>query len=312
VPDSPMLNAALAYAALGWPVFPCRRAGKAPAWPSAHPNAAECRGACGRFGHGFYDASTDPDRVVAMFRPHPQANVAVATGAPGPDVLDVDTKDGRDGMSLFEQARQAGLLRGAGALVRTPSGGLHVWFDGTQQPGGAVGKHKALELKAVGGYVLLPPSYVADPDRGYAGRYELIERRDTSGTVDFAAIRRLLDPPALVPAKRRKPRDPNMVRPGDDFNARATWAEILLPHGWVYLSHKGQVGYWRRPDKTAGISATTNALGTDRLRVFTTSTKFETTSYSKFGAYALLNHDGDHRTAAEALRQLGYGAQEAA
>jgi putative DNA primase/helicase len=166
---------------------------------------------------------------------------------------------------------------------------------------------KVIELKARGGYVLLPPSYVDDIDRGYAGHYQLLERRETVGIINFAAIRRLLDPQPQVPAEPRRPRDPDATRPGDDFNTRATWAEILLPHGWVFLGQRGQVGYWRRPDKSTGVSATTNALGTDRLRVFTTSTVFEATSYSKFGAYALLNHAGDHHTAAEALRQLGYG-----
>jgi hypothetical protein len=289
-----MLTAALRYAAAGWPVFPCKPHGKAPLGALVH--------------RGVLDASTNPALITGWWSRCPTANIAVACGAPGPDVLDVDTKDGRPGMDLFERARRAGLLRGACAFVRTPSGGLHVWFAGTDQPGGAVGPGKALELKAVGGYVLLPPSYVDDADRGYAGRYELIERRDTAGTVVFAAIRRLLDPPPAVPATPSRPRDPNVVRPGDDFNRRATWAQILLPHGWVYLGQRGQVGYWRRPGKTTGVSATTNALGTDRLRVFTTTTTaFEPTSYSKFGAYTLLNHHGDHHTAAETLRGLGYG-----
>ncbi len=294
---SELRAAALAYAAVGWPVFPCKPLGKAPLGALVH--------------RGVLDASTDPGVITAWWTRCPAANVAVACGAPGPDVLDVDTKDGRPGMALFERARRVGLLRGAGALVRTPSGGLHVWFAGTDQPGGAVGgKDKPLELKAVGGYVLLPPSYVDDPDHGYAGHYQLLEQRDTAGTVDFAAIRRLLDPPTAPDEQPRRPRDPSTVRPGDDFNTRASWADILLPHGWTFLGQRGQVGYWRRPGKTTSVSATTNALGTDRLRVFTTSTGFDAASYSKFGAYTLLNHHGDHHTAAETLRQHGYGTAE--
>jgi hypothetical protein len=253
------------------------------------------------------DASADPAVIRRWWGQVRHANIAVVCGAPGPDVLDVDTKDGRAGMALFERARRAGLLRGAAALVRTPSGGLHLWYAGSGQPGGAVGADKALELKARGGYVLLPPSFVVDTDYGYAGRYELLEQRASDARVDFAAIRRLLGPPPRPPATPARPRDPNITRPGDDFNARATWVGILTPHGWTYVGHRGQVGYWRRPGKTSGVSATTNACGTDRLRAFTTSTSFEADSYSKFGAYALLNHGGDHRTAAEALRQAGYG-----
>jgi len=292
---SQLLAAALRYAAAGWPVFPCKPRGKAPLGVLVH--------------RGLLDATTDPAIITRWWARCPAANIAVACGAPGPDVLDVDTKDGRAGMDLFNQARRAGLLRGATALVRTPSGGLHVWFTGTDQPSGAVGgPHKPLELKAVGGYVLLPPSYVVDTDHGYAGHYQILEHRDSTATIAFAAIRRLLDPPPPpVPEPAPRPRDPNLTRPGDDFNTRATWAQILQPHGWVFVGQRGQVGYWRRPDKTAGVSATTNALGTDRLRVFTTTTVFDPTSYTKFGAYALLNHGGDHHTAAETLRRLRYG-----
>jgi hypothetical protein len=293
---SELLDAALRYAAAGWPVFPCKPRGKAPLGALVH--------------RGMLDATTDPTVITRWWARCPAANIAVACGAPGPDVLDVDVQDGRAGMHLFDRARRAGLLRGAAALVRTPSGGLHVWFTGTDQPCGALGGvHKPLELKAVGGYVLLPPSYVVDVDHGYQGRYQLLEHRDSTATIDFPAIRRLLDPPPSTVAETvRRPRDPNATRPGDDYNTRATWTDILTPHGWVFLGQRGTMGYWRRPGKTTGVSATTNALGTDRLRVFTTTTVFDQTSYTKFGAYTLLNHGGDHHTAAETLRQLGYGA----
>jgi Bifunctional DNA primase/polymerase, N-terminal. len=182
-----MLPAALWYAGRGWPVFPCVINGKEP-----------------RTAHGFKDATTDPAVITAWWARSPGANIAVATGAPGPDVLDVDTKDGRDGMQLFQRAREAGLLRGATAVINTPSGGIHVHFTGTNQPGGAVGgKAKPLELKAVGGYVLLPPSYVVDDKYGYQGRYELAEHREAGGTIDFAAVRRLLEPAPTMPPRRR-------------------------------------------------------------------------------------------------------------
>lgn len=181
-----LLEAALAYAALGWRVHPCRR-DKTPLTPS-----------------WIRDATNDPATITAWWRRWPAANVAVVTGAPGPDVLDVDTKKGRPGMELFERVRRAGLLRGAAAIVRTPSGGLHVWFEGSTQTGAAVGAGKALELKACGGYVLLPPSYVETET--YAGTYELVERRDTADRIDFAAVRRLLDPPRVFSPAVKEPR----------------------------------------------------------------------------------------------------------
>ncbi|MCU1613734.1 MAG: hypothetical protein JWO98_1274 [Frankiales bacterium] len=100
------------------------------------------------------------------------------------------------------------------------------------------------------------------------------------------------------------------LKPGDDYEARVQWTDILAPHGWTLLRTIGQTSYWRRPGKTdPGPSATTGrAADRDRLYVFSSSTEFATeTPYTKFGAYTLLNHGGDHAAAARELRRLGYG-----
>src|SRR5262249_10204383 len=45
-------------------------------------------------------------------------------------------------------------------------------------------------------------------------------------------------------------------RPGDDFNRRATWREILEPGGWKVARIRDQVVHWTRPGKDDGVSAT--------------------------------------------------------
>jgi hypothetical protein len=68
-----ILQQALAYASRGWPVFPCQPGQKIPATR-----------------HGYRDATTDQERITAWFSLLPSWNLAIATGTPGPDVLDVD------------------------------------------------------------------------------------------------------------------------------------------------------------------------------------------------------------------------------
>lgn len=101
------------------------------------------------------------------------------------------------------------------------------------------------------------------------------------------------------------------LRPGDDYNQRVTWEEILTPHGWTKRGRLGEGWAWTRPGKNPreGISATTNTRDqADRLYVFSTSTIFEAErSYDKFHAYALLHHADDFSAAASALRNAGYG-----
>jgi hypothetical protein len=99
------LGQVLAYAARGWPVFPCQGGQKIPAT-----------------AHGHLDATTDPGQITAWFDRHPDWNLAIATGAPGPDVLDVDDHGlAGNGYAAFARLSKAGLLDGAARFVRTPA-----------------------------------------------------------------------------------------------------------------------------------------------------------------------------------------------
>lgn len=66
-------------------------------------------------------------------------------------------------------------------------------------------------------------------------------------------------------------------------------------------------GYWRRPGKDKGVSASTNYQQSNLLYVFSTSTLFEPErGYTKFAAYTLMEHNGDFKVAAKALMRRGY------
>lgn len=107
---------------------------------------------------------------------------------------------------------------------------------------------------------------------------------------------------------QRQASEGGVIEPGDDFNAKVDWASILNPHGWQLDHVDEEVGYWRRPGKEAGQSATTNHSGKDTLYVFTDATAFvQHGSYSKFGAYTVLDHGGDFKAAVRALSARGYG-----
>ena len=187
---------ALAYASRGWPVFPCQPGGKEPATR-----------------HGFQDASTDPAQIRRWWERQPAANLAIATGLPGPDVLDVDVRGpAGSGFAAYHKLKREGLLDDAGAVVATPGGGLHVYFAGSSQRSGRLAGH-LLDFKASGGYVLAPPSQVN-------GRpYRVISRQAASGVLDWAAVS-VLDP------GRHRPAPPGRLAPGD-LGRLAAWVERL-------------------------------------------------------------------------------------
>ena len=137
-----VLEAALAYASRGWPVFPCGE--------NKHPLTT----------NGYLDASVDPAVIARWWAAKPDAHVAVACGAAGIFVVDLDEDEakGKRGGEVFRQfcdTRQ----HHAAVVARTPRGGRHLFF---LQPleDDAVGSHNdwlsGVDVKGVGGYVLLP------------------------------------------------------------------------------------------------------------------------------------------------------------
>jgi hypothetical protein len=99
------------------------------------------------------------------------------------------------------------------------------------------------------------------------------------------------------------------TRPGDDFNARASWPTILEPHGWRLVHYCGEATYWRRPGKSDGISASVNYDGRGILWVFSSNAPpLEAgRGYTKFSAFAFLEHHGDFVRAARQLSRWGFG-----
>ncbi len=102
------------------------------------------------------------------------------------------------------------------------------------------------------------------------------------------------------------------LRPGDDFNVRGSWLDILPQHGWKVHRYLGN-GHvqWTRPGKEFGISASTGRdPRADRLYVFTTSTEFEArTPINKHYALSLLEFNGDVSACTSYLRSQGFGGE---
>ena len=188
------LRQALDYAARGWPVFPCLPGEKIPATK-----------------HGFRDATTEQQQISEWFGRGSGWNLAIATGAPGPDVLDVDQHGSAgNGFAALSQLRRAGLLDGASAYVRTPSGGLHAYFTGTAQRNGHLPAHH-VDFRSAGGYILAPPSQV----NGHP--YQLLRTTGRDGRLDWDTVTRLLQP------ERQHQRPEPRPAPDRDLNGLARW-----------------------------------------------------------------------------------------
>lgn len=250
---------------------------------------------------------------------------------------------------LFEAAGLVELwnkLTLTGYAESTPSGGIHILYrvDGLAVPGNTklanrparddelrdderevlrkkpdkVFSRCLAETRGEGGFVVVAPTPGIGHESGQPW-VTLIGSPATLPTItaeereQLHRILRSLDQmPAPAPVRAPQPKLSfgDGATPGDDFGAKTDWEDILVPHGWRPISRVGDERYWCRPGKASGISATTNHQGTDTLKVFSSSTEFDTEgTYSKFAAYAVLEHGGDMTAAARHLGGLGYGDQ---
>lgn len=192
-------EAAIAAAACGWAVFPCRPGDKRPAidrWEDR--------------------ASADPAHVAVAWRDrYRHANVGIACGPSGLVVIDLDTeshggqpaagcsepgiRDGRD--VLADLAERAAQSWPATYSVATPSGGLHLYFE-VLSPGreirnsaGKIGP--MIDVRGAGGYVVGAGSVIG------SRTYEIADERPVEPLPRWLAD--LADPPrrersAAVPA----------------------------------------------------------------------------------------------------------------
>ena len=214
-----------------------------------------------------------------------------------------------------------------GYVEATPSGGIHfLWriadepvpgnLKLAQRPGEGDSLLVYSETRGEGGFCITAPSHgLVHPSgqpwqllRGSPSEIPMLSWDERNAIVDlFRSIdqspkREILEKSLI----NKVATDEDL--PGDDFNERGEWKDILK--GWKVVYEANGVTYWRRPGKDIGISASTGHVG-DNLYVFTTSTSFESQrSYSKFGAFAHLYHQDDFREAAKALRSQGFGSQK--
>ena len=174
-----LFDAAAAAAASGWPVFllgrtkrplancpDCPKRGQ----PDAHDPETCTHLTC----HGFYAATTDPARLEVMVAAHPDGLLAVRTGAApaGADVVVIDIDPDHGGR--IDHDLMTPTLTGA-----TGNHGWHLYY---RHPGPPVLSRPlpgvaGVDVKADGGYVVLPPSIHPRTRREYewANRRDIVE-----------------------------------------------------------------------------------------------------------------------------------------
>jgi hypothetical protein len=220
------LEAALAYASHGWPVFPIN--GKKPLTT-----------------HGYRDASTDRATIVGWWRRWPKALVGFPTGRIDRIVvLDVDIKHPPiNGFDTLEDLGYAVLP--VTPMAHTPSGGVHLYFTAPDHveirntcgaPGRGIGA--GLDWRGTGGSITLPTL-------GSGYRWDPLVNPNT---VKFAPV-----PADLLP---RQPAPGINIKPVQPVVGLSPYGEAALDSATKRILHAP------RGEQEATLNAECFAIGT--------------------------------------------------
>ncbi|MCP4885004.1 MAG: AAA family ATPase [Planctomycetaceae bacterium] len=193
-------DAAIQYAELGYPVFPCGN-GKSPVPLTKR---------------GFKDASADPEQIEAWWKQYPDANIGLATE--GLLVIDVD---GSNNPWLTEERAAEFELAPA---ARTPRGGWHFVFSRPEHvnwrcSAGQLALH--VDVRTDGGYIVVSPSKRPD------GEYQWLDGRELN-----APVNGLSEPPAWLALQLDELAKPKVASTViDSPRPRFDQARSVIPNG---------------------------------------------------------------------------------
>lgn len=227
-------------------------------------------------------------------------------------------------------------------LARTPGGGAHLYvrlelptrgvtlaerLNGVDNRG-RIKTRTLIETRAHGEQVLAPGCPAACHPLGLPYRWERTAWVDggpnhvvpLDAWVEWLELAVSLSQIEHKPTERRADtRDLRTISaddPGTDFNHRGTWEQAGLFAGGARLvsDYGNDRGTVRRPDKGSGVSGTAGVVsskenGWPLFHCFSSSwAPFDAGgNYSRFAAFAMLEHGGNFKSAAKALREWGFG-----
>ena len=153
-----LVNAAVAYAQAGWLVFPCKQ--------DKSPYTT----------HGFKDATSDLEQIREWWAKWPKASIATPTGPKnGLVVLDEDEPYGPEARKELE-TENGPLLE---TLTQQTGGGgkqyIYQYPQGEDIPSRNGVLAKNIDIKATGGYIVLPPSL-----HNSGNRYKWLKKKKPS------------------------------------------------------------------------------------------------------------------------------------
>jgi putative DNA primase/helicase len=215
----------------------------------------------------------------------------------------------------------------------TANGGIHTVYrisdhdvpGNTKLAMSADGKATHAETRGEGGFVVVAPTsikacrhdevheegdhwIVAAGEIGKVPTISWDDRNLLHAAIKAAfdeRVERTFEAPAPRPIREMRAGE---IKPGDDFEARGDWTQILTERGWSYAGKQNGQDTWARPgkDPRAGHSAAFGHNGSPNIYVWSGMAEGER-HYTKFQFVAFSDFNGDWTATTKHLASLGYG-----
>jgi len=216
-------------------------------------------------------------------------------------------------VALVEQTDCAELLRRL-YIQKTPSGGKHVVYrcesevKGNQKLALPEQGEARIETRGEGGYFLVWPSPGYMHEQGKWTELPVITA-DQRDTLVACAVALGIKP---MTEHRTAPKsNVEIGMPGQEFDYKNSWAQVLEPEGYTFSHRDGLRTYWSRPGKSKRDGHSCSTIEDGPLWNFSSSIDGLNVNqgYSKFSFLACTKFRGDYVGAAKWLKTQGYGGQ---
>jgi Bifunctional DNA primase/polymerase, N-terminal len=280
--------------------------------------------------NGMTDATSDMATVRDWWARHPKALIGCRVPQ---NIIILDTDPRHGGLDTWHALIAANTPMPPTRVHYSGrgDGGAHHWFQkpdaklsikalnawakvhGTGHAVGKDGKRwvSGIDILSHGHrYTILPPSPHPSNGQPYQWESKLDPAPMPTWLVDILTAPVTTPPTVLSAPALRVVADSTSI--ADWFTLQASWNDILPAAGWYLVRGNGDDdgSAWRHPNASAAQSAT---IRHGQLFVYTDNTDFEPTEpesphgYTRFRAWATLEHNGDMSAAAKAAREMRDG-----
>lgn len=170
-----LLEKALFYASKGLYVFPCREKYEGKYFSNKYKTMVDADPKQPRISGGLKSSSNKEEVIISWWSKRGWENSAIGVncGMSKLFTIDIDMHSGNG----FEKFMELGIADNGAYHTITANGGIHITYHDPNGIGKTRTREKlSIDTRGIGGYIIMPPSYILDKKTNDKKYYKLVEK----------------------------------------------------------------------------------------------------------------------------------------